>query len=119
MKLHILISVNKGRQFLLCLMVEKEKKNILLTYCWLKFVRKELFILFFTRYFCSCLGDVLMLHLLFTTVANDVMNNRNAVLVEVLPSKYFTAVQVHCLVVSMLYHLRQHVKLWATHCKIY
>jgi hypothetical protein len=76
------------------------KKNILLTYCWLKFIRKELFILFFTRYCCSCLGDVLMLHLIFTTVANDVMNNRTAVLVEVLPSRYFTAVQVHCLVAT-------------------
>jgi len=34
MKLHILISVNKGRKFLLCLMVEKEKKyfiNLLLS----------------------------------------------------------------------------------------
>jgi hypothetical protein len=36
-----------------------------------------------------------MLHLLVTTVANDVLNNQTAVLVEVLPSKYFTAVQVN------------------------
>jgi hypothetical protein len=94
MKLHILISVNKGRgggQFLLCLMVEQEK-HILLTYCWFKFVRKVLFVLFFTRYCHSCLGDVLVLHLLVTTVVNDVLNNQTAVLVEVLPSKYFTAV---------------------------
>lgn len=65
MKLHVLISVNKGGQFLLCLVVEEEKHFINL------------------------------------------------------PSKYFTIVQVHCLVVSMLCHLRQDVKLWAAHCKIY
>jgi hypothetical protein len=45
-----------------------------------------------------------MLHLLFTAIAIDVLNNRTAVLVEVLPSKYFTIVPVHCLIVSMLRH---------------
>jgi hypothetical protein len=117
-KLHILISVNKGRQFLPCLMVAQEKHFINLL---LAEIRQKIIIYiynFFTRYCCSCRGDVFMLYLLFTAVAIDVLNNRTAVLVD-MPSKYFTIVQVHCLVVSLLCHLRQHVKLWAAHCKIY
>lgn len=34
----------------------------MLTCCWVKFVRKELRILFFTRFCCICVGNVLMLY---------------------------------------------------------
>ena len=122
-KLHILISVNKERQFLLCFMVAQEKHFINLLLAEIR-QKRIIYIYIYIYIYISPGTAAAVLEMCSCCIYSSLRCNwcteqPNCSIGRVVPSKYFTVVQVHCLVVSMLCHLRQHVKLWAAHCKIY